>query len=82
MTSRVFKRSLYSLKNKKVWTILFYPPYDNLNSYGGEIIDITVDGEYISYKDYVYVWKENKFNGRFERKIKIHRKYVKWIEII
>lgn len=83
MTERVFRRSAYSLTNKTVWTIDFYPPYDNLNTYGGRVSDVEIDGEYLIYKDFYY--KRNKdsvANIKMIRENKIHRKYIKWIEII
>lgn len=83
MTERVFRRSAYSLTNKTVWTIYFYPPYDNLNTYGGDVSDVKIDGEYLIYKDFYYKRNKNSVaNIKMIRKNKIHRKYIKWIEII
>lgn len=83
MTSRVFRRSAYSLTNKTVWTILFYPPYDNLNTQGGRVSDVEIDGEYMIYKDFYY--KRNKDsvpNIKMIRGNRIHRKYIKLVEIL
>lgn len=82
MTSRVFKRSLYALKNKTVWSIILYSPFEESNSCGGRINKIEVDGEYLRYKDY-YIKNEGSNNcKRVERTTKIHRKYIKYIDIL